>query len=498
MRSLFTAVALAMTLSALPARADDPTPAPAAADPTPPAPEPEGRDIPASEAPVHVTARIAPMPGAVAGDMKLAQPQILEIVVTAPKDATLYPPYRPALGSFRVMETLQGSQKIDATTRTETWRFSIIPLRLGVEKIPKIEIPYKLADGGHGQVETPIVRVRIIGFLENDQDPNPGGLPAPAAVIATNWALIWALSIGGALVLAALLTFFVLKAMENRWKALAPAPPPRPANEVALERLDQIDRTSAAELDGGARLAATIDTLRAYLQGRYHIDALEMTTREVVKALVDADLKTIAPSEIQTLLEDTDLVKFARLTPKEEDARATSPAVRRIVTETWEPPKVEVEEIWKLDPASLKQRFYAAGIDLALALALAGVVVGAVVVMGASLAWVGLVIPVVGLVMALRDLGGRSPGKMLLGTTIVRRNDRQPAATLGQRFKRDALYLVWPLTLPLEALVLRKHPLGLRLGDLWAETEVVLAGSGQHLVVPVAVPRPAGADGGAR
>lgn len=512
LRRLLFALALGVALGPVdgPARADAiPEPKPdASATPTPdpvPAPDPtatpaptpaaEPAATPAKPAPVTVIARLAPLPGQVAGDVKLGAERVLEIVATAPRDATLYPPFRPALGSFRVVETLAGTEKIEGATRTETWRFAVVPLRLGVEKIPKIEIPYKLADGTQGQAETPIVRVRILGFLENEQDPAPGALPPPNPVIATNWALIWGLSIGGALALAALLTFFVLKALENRFKALMPAPPPRPANEVALEALERIEQATAAELDGAARLAATIDTLRAYLQGRYQIDALEMTTRELVKALDEVDLKSISPKEIESLLEDTDLVKFARLTPKEEEARATAPVVRKIVLDTWEPPKVEVEEIARLEPATLRQRYYAAGLDLGVALALSALVVGGAVIAGGSLAFLGLVIPVVGVFLALRDLFGRSPGKAMLGTTVVTRSDKQPAADTGRLVRRNLLYLVWPLTLPLEALVLRKHPLGLRLGDLWAETEVVLAGSRAPATTAPAAPA---AGGGGR
>ncbi|MCC6623822.1 MAG: RDD family protein [Deltaproteobacteria bacterium] len=426
--------------------------------------------------PVTVSARLVAADGQPVTSLKLSTPEVLEITATAPQGATVFGPFRPALGSFEVIEPRPGSVKPDGDKRVETWRFLVLPLRLGVEKVPAIEIPDRLADGTQGVVSTPILRVRVQGFLDNEQDPAPGAAPAPVDVIARNWALIWALSIGGALVLAALVTLFVLKALDARFRALAPTPPPRPANEVALERLDALDRTPAAELDGAQRLAATIDVLRGYLQGRYQIDAPEMTTRELMAALDGVDLKGVSKLEVGQLLEDTDLVKFARIVPKEDEARAVSPVVRKIVVDTWEPPKVEVEEIVRLEPASLRQRVYAAGVDVGLGLALSGLFVGLLLVTGAGLAWAGLVIPIVGLVLALRDAGGRSLGKALLGTSVVERSKRQPPSSARQRMKRNALLFVWPLTLPLEALVLRKHPLGLRLGDLWADTEIVRGG----------------------
>jgi len=459
MRALVSLVALIAVASA-PALAAEPSPV--AATEAAPA--------------VVATARLVGEDGKPIDALRLSEPRVLEISASAPRGATLFGPFRPALGSFEVIEPRPGTVKPEGDRQIETWRFLVLPLRLGVEKVPAIEIPYRLADGTEGAVSTPILRVRVQGYLDNEQDPAPGAPPVPVEVISKNWALIWALSIGGALVFAALLTLFVLKALDARFKALAPAPPPRPANEVALERLAALDDTPASELDGAQRLAATIDVLRGYLQGRYTIDALEMTTRELVAALDAVDLKGVSRMEIARLLEDTDLVKFARLLPKEEEARAVSPVVRQMVVDTWEPPKVEVVEVARLEPASLRQRVYAAGIDLGVGLALGALLVGLLLVTGAGLAWAGLVIPIVGLALALRDAGGRSLGKALLGIAVVGRTKLQPPATVGQRVKRSALLFVWPLTLPLEALVLRKHPLGLRLGDLWAETEIVRGG----------------------
>lgn len=442
------------------------------------------KDSPArDEAPVTAFVHLDPP-----GDLKLGETRQLEVSVRAPIDATVWGPSRPALGSFQVVKALPGTVKVDGTHRAETWRFEVVVVRVGVEKVPPIEIPYQLADGTKGAVSTPILRVRVQGWLENEQDPGPGALPAAVSVITTNWALIWVLSIGGALVLAALITFFVLKALEARFRALAPPPPPRPAIDVALERLDAIDKTSANELDGAQRLAATVDALRVYLDGRYRINAPEMTTRELVAAVDGVDLKTIKKAEIAELLEDTDLVKFARLMPSESDARATAPVVRRIVTETWEPPKVVIQEITRLEAAGLKLRYYAAGIDFVMALLLGGLYVSALVITNASLAWAGLAIPIVGLVLALRDVFGRSPGKLMLGTTIVERVDavgHQDPSTAGSRLHRNIHLLAWPLTLPLETLVLNAHPLKLRLGDLWARTEVVNAGQAETIAIAV-------------
>lgn len=450
--------------------------------------EPPGEPL-ASAPPIAVTVAVEGGQAAAEGrplEARLGEPRVLELSATAPRDAVLFPPLLPAVGTFELGNALPGSEKASADTITTTWRWQILPVRLGVEKIPAIELPYRTADGQQGIAVTPIVRVMVRGHLENDQDPALGQAPPPVDVITTNWALIWALSVGGALVFAALATWLVLIALRQRFEALKPPPPPRPADEVARERLDAIDRLSGAELDGAERLARTIDALREYLGGRYRIDALEMTTPELERVLPSLDLKAVAPDAITRLLAEADLVKFARLMPPEDEARALSPVVRNIVEATWESPVEETPELIRREPASVRQRVYAGLVDGLLAGVIGLIAMGFLWVIGAiELGFLALIL--VGVLLALRDAFARSPGKVLLRLAIVTRDEAQSAPSAGRRMKRNAILLLWPLAAPLEWLVLRQHPLALRVGDIWAETEVVRHGD---VAVPVA-PRPA-------
>lgn len=453
--------------------------------------------------PVAVTARVlldAARPEAELDTALLGRAMTLEIVATGPKDVELFAPTRPATGPFRLAETLPGARRVDGETVTETYRFALVPMRVGVQKIPPIEVPWRFGPAGDtGSASTPTLPVRVRGRLENEQNPALGPAPPPRPVITTNWLLVWALSVGAALLFAALVTFLVLRALEQRFRALEPPPPPRPANEVAHERLDALDAIGS-ELDGAERLARTIDILRDYLGERYGFDALEMTTPELRAALASCDLKTVGVTPIEELLAYADLVKFARITPADEAARERATTVREIVDATWEPPasdEDEDEDLTQLDPATLTQRLYAAGIDVAIAGAVGALVLTALWVGGAQ-AWGWTALVATGALLTFRDALGRSAGKRLLGLGLVSRRalaapvSRAPSAsgapnlvaragrrlapTVRQLVTRNALLLLWPLTLTLELLVLRRHPLRLRLGDLLAETAVVQGG----------------------
>jgi len=444
-----------------------------------PAPSREAPPQGAEAAGVAVTARLitdAERPDAPAA---LGRRSTLEITVTAPRALELFEPLRPALGAFRVAERVPGTRRVEGDQATEVYRFEVVPLRLGYVRIPPIEIPFR-GDGPEtaGTVATPPLRVYVRGHLANEADPRLGAAPAPVPVITTNWLLIWLLSVGGAVVVAALLTLLVLKALEQRFRALEPAPPPRPADAVARERLAELDATGDDVLDGAERLAETIDILREYLGARYRCEALEMTTPELLAALRDADLKTVELREVEALMGHADLVKFARIVPPPAEARALGPRVLEIVEATWEPPEVDEDElaIVKRDAATRLQRLYAGAIDGAIALGLAGVLFGLLWAMGElQLGWTAILL--VGVLLAFRDSFGRSAGKVLLGLAVVARTERQPAASPRQLASRNLPLLLWPLTLPLELLLLRRHPLGLRLGDIMAGTEIVQGGA---------------------
>ncbi len=452
---------------------------------------PPRRPAPVGPPPVEVSGLLTPEapgpvdPQATAHDparpleVTLGEPLILTLTAKAQRDTVLFPPLTPAVGTFEIGVALPGTEKVQGDQKETSWRWTILPVRMGVEKVPGIELPYRTAGGQEGSVKTGILRVMVRGHLENEQDPALGKTPPPVDVVATNWALIWALSVAGALVFAALATWLVLLALRQRFEALRPAPPPRPAIEVALERLASIDQASGSELDGAQRLAATIDAMREYLGGRYRIDALEMTTPELRAALPALDLKTVNALEIEALLNDADLVKFARIVPPESEARERSPIVRRIVTETWEPPAEETPEVQRRESASVRQRLYAGLVDGLMAGVLGLLLMGFLWVVGAiELGFTPLVgVGLVGVLLTLRDVATvRSPGKQHHASRY--RRARRPADRLRRArtsaAMRNLLLFLWPLTAPLE--LDGAAPASarvLRVGDMWADTEIV-------------------------
>ena len=123
----------------------------------------------------------------------------------------------------------------------------------------------------------------------------------------------------GTILLSSLLGYFVWKKIRKKPVAAeekAEEIPPVPPHITALQQLDEI---KAEELwqkgkvkDFHIRLT---DVLREYIEKRFGIDALEMTSEEIIEAMKnEADFPSLAET-----LRLADLVKFAKTKPSADD-----------------------------------------------------------------------------------------------------------------------------------------------------------------------------------
>jgi hypothetical protein len=100
--------------------------------------------------------------------------------------------------------------------------------------------------------------------------------------------------------------------------AVSPPPPPPPsAYQRALARLEVIGQERWPERGEVARhYEEIIDALRGYLEAAEEVPARERTTEEVLWALPPHLSHDGLRAKLRSLLDEADLVKFARLTPR--------------------------------------------------------------------------------------------------------------------------------------------------------------------------------------
>ena len=110
------------------------------------------------------------------------------------------------------------------------------------------------------------------------------------------------------------------------------------AHEVAYEKLAAIEAADWLKRgDMETYYTQIAYVLRQYIDARYHIPALELTTTGLLQAMLRAEIATLYVERTQQLLANCDMVKFATYRPKLSEASVRIAEVRWIVDETKSP-----------------------------------------------------------------------------------------------------------------------------------------------------------------
>jgi hypothetical protein len=220
-------------------------------------------------------------------------------------------------------------------TRTFTARFLL--LAPGEQTLPALVVRVLTEGGQLGFVRPDAPVVQVGAVLGNEPNAEPKPLTEPVSVMEDDPRPLYAGAALLAMLVGALVAFLASRWWRRRARRPAPPPPPRPAWEIAVAKLDALRRSRDALLAEGRAVEwadGVSDAIREYLGARYGFDGLESTTDEVLARLDAAPLRGISVPEIAVLLQDCDLVKFAKASMGEAESEALLAGGYRIVRAT--------------------------------------------------------------------------------------------------------------------------------------------------------------------
>jgi hypothetical protein len=121
-------------------------------------------------------------------------------------------------------------------------------------------------------------------------------------------------------VLLLYLGYWLWKRKQERGFIFTPPPPPPPAHEKALKALQELYASDLLQKGNYKEFFSRLsEIMRAYLEGRYYIRALEETTSEIMSEIP----RVLPEQDLQRNLEDlltlSDLVKFAKYIPQQDE-----------------------------------------------------------------------------------------------------------------------------------------------------------------------------------
>lgn len=266
----------------------------------------------------------------------------LVIQVERPRSFEAYPPapdtnVKPfELKRVEAVPTLEGKNRI-----RQTFVAVLTIFELGDFKIPPIPIAYADASGHEGKVWTDPVPIKVAsigGVPEKDGKLHPIKGPVSLRLAALrNW-IFGALAFILAVLLAALIVIRRRKKTDDDMESRLPA-----HERAHLE----FERLKKSGLLGEGRLkefySGLSDILRRYLERRFKVAAIDLTTAEILSAMKELELPADAREKAKDVLENADLVKFAKYSP----SRAITERVEEELLQVVDSTKPESEEAKK-------------------------------------------------------------------------------------------------------------------------------------------------------
>lgn len=221
--------------------------------------------------------------------------------------------------------------------------YTISTFEVGEFQIPPVDIAYTVPP----DTVQKVLRTESINITVESVKPSEEGDVQdirPPWEIPFNWRpVVIGVSLGLLILLLMVGLFFYFK-KKKRGESILPRKiePPRPPHEIAYKELESLGASDLLER-GEVKLyySEISDIIRRYVEGRYEIVALELTTRQLLDGLravqIDEDIIII----FRNFLQECDLVKFAKMVPSAEGNEGIMKMAVRIVDETrW----VDVDE----------------------------------------------------------------------------------------------------------------------------------------------------------
>jgi hypothetical protein len=225
------------------------------------------------------------------------------------------------LGGFEIRDYVDFEPKKQNKKIIHQVDYIISTFETGEFEIPPISVGYRIPpDTIEHVLKTESIKI-VVESVNPSEDGDIRDIKSPWE-ISYNWKPV--ILIGGILLFVILLIVVLIYVIRKRRRGETIMPrklePPRPPHEVAYEELQRLAESDYLE-KGEIKVyySEVSDIIRRYIEGRYQIIAMELTTTEVLDQLKSIDIEEDLFDQIITFLESCDLVKFAKYIPGAEE-----------------------------------------------------------------------------------------------------------------------------------------------------------------------------------
>lgn len=225
-------------------------------------------------------------------------------------------------------------------TATTSKDIVVALFQTGQYQTPSIIVTHRKPDGAIEELATPVIPITIVTILQ-EGDTELRDLKPQATLTEPP---LWPWLLGTLLVfillsgLLAALLFWLYYRRQHR-PVLQPVPialvDHRPPEIIAYTELDRIEAMQLPAKNQIKEYYALVSTcLRRYIEGRYHISALEQTTAELRLAFRTSKTPVHETRDLLNIVGESDFVKFARYRPREPEIYNLINQTREVVDKT--------------------------------------------------------------------------------------------------------------------------------------------------------------------
>ncbi len=257
-------------------------------------------------------------------------------VTRSPEVEMMWPGMAANLGAFEIRSYEPPRSEKKNGLIADRVAYTISTFDIGEFEIPPLTFRYTLP----GDTTQHILQTEKLKIVVESLKPSEAGdirdIKGPLGLPRSyRQFILWgSLALAVALLLSALYYVYQRK---KAGKSLLPkkVEPPRPPHEVALQALQDL-KSSSLLAEGRVKeyYIRVSEIIRRYIEGRYFIVALELTTYELIERLRAADVEPEMVQLTQEFLDSCDLVKFAKYQPTEDENQQVLERAFEIVERT--------------------------------------------------------------------------------------------------------------------------------------------------------------------
>jgi len=247
-----------------------------------------------------------------------------------------FPDEKLDLSPFVILDRkMEVPEAADNTTR-EIFLLTLSIYKTGEYKIPSIPIKWKNKDGQEGIISTEPQLIEVQSVLSKEEE-KPRDLKGALTVLPRTRYIVRTIVLAILSLIVLIGLIILLRKLIRKKKETEPDQVVirRPAHEIAYEKIEKLKNGKYLETGNiRAYFIELTDILKEYMGSRYTFQALEHTTGEIRHDIEKLNMEHIVRTDIIAVLEEADIVKFARHLPPDDSCRNALARVENIIQKT--------------------------------------------------------------------------------------------------------------------------------------------------------------------